>query len=92
MCVVYGALTQDKFIDKFGNKRESNSVKANKIEILQWLKKTREISQLENFSEAELLVPREITDSLFRQLEVSEYDEDIPDEIMGRNPFENDPL
>ena len=92
LCIVVGSLSQDTYIDKMGTKRESVSIKAKTIEILEWLRKTRTIDQLENLSESELLVPREITKSLFRQLEVSVDDEDMPDDIVGKDPFENDSL
>jgi hypothetical protein len=35
----------------------------------------------------DLLIPREITKSLIKQIEVT--DEDIPDELLGRSPFDD---
>ena len=90
LCIVEGKLSQDVYTDKLGMKREKNSIIANRLEIIEWLRKRNAISKLDNLSDSELLVPREITKSLVRQLEVSAYDEDIPAEILGKDPFTED--
>lgn len=85
LCTVVGRLAADDYLDKTGNKRESVSVIADKLTIHEWLRKHRPLEDLEaNF---DIEVPREITNSLFKQIDVT--DEDIPDDLAGRNPFDD---
>ena len=82
---IWGRLEQGEYINNVGTKIEKVSVIASEIEVVEWLRKTnRPIQEIENAA-GELLVPREITKSLIKQIEVT--DEDIPDELMGRSPF-----
>ena len=87
LCTVLGRLEQDEYLDNIGNKRESVSVVADKLTIHEWLKKHRPMQELDAGFDDELLVPREITDSLFKQIDIT--DEDIPDDLAGRNPFDD---
>ena len=85
LCTILGRLAADNYLDKTGNKRESVSVIADKLTIHEWLRKHRPLEDLEaNF---DIEVPREITNSLFKQIDVT--DEDIPDDLAGRNPFDD---
>ena len=83
LCTVLGTLENDDYIDKFGNEVRTFVIKANKITIHEWLRKHRPLEELEaDFDEQ--LIPREITDSLYKQIDVD--DEDIPDDLVGRLP------
>ena len=85
LCTVCGRLETDSYIDNIGNKRESVSVIADKLTIHEWLRKHRPLEELEaNF---DIEVPREITNSLFKQIDIA--DEDIPDDLAGRSPFDD---
>ena len=86
LCTVLGRLEVDSYIDKVGNKRESFSIIADKLTIHEWLRKHRPLEELDAGFDDELIVPREITGSLFKQIDVT--DEDIPDDLAGVNPFD----
>ena len=83
LCTIMGRLQQDEYIDKVGNKRESVSVIASGITIHEWLRKHRPLHELDSDFDNDLIVPREITNSLFKQIEID--DEDIPDDLAGRS-------
>lgn len=87
LCTVLGRLETDTYIDKVGNKRESFSIIADKLTIHEWLRKHRPLQELDSNFDDELLVPREITGSLFKQIDIT--DEDIPDDLAGRSPFDD---
>ena len=82
LCTVLGRLTQDTYIDKYGDKRERINIVASRITIHEWLRKNRPLAGLESIDED--IVPREITKSLFKQIDASN-DEDIPVELLGRS-------
>lgn len=85
LCTVVGRLETDSYLDNIGNKRETFSVVADKLTIHEWLRKHRPLEELEaNF---DIEVPREITGSLFKQIDIT--DEDIPDDLAGRSPFDD---
>lgn len=85
LCTITGRIETDSYIDNIGNKRDTFSVVADKLTIHEWLRKHRPLEELEaNF---DIEVPREITNSLFKQIDVT--DEDIPDDLAGRNPFDD---
>jgi len=85
LCTICGRLETSEYIDNIGNKRESISVIADKLTIHEWLRKHRPITDLDRDFDDELIVPREITQSLFKQIDID--DEDIPDDLAGENPF-----
>ena len=87
LCTILGRLTQDEYLDKVGNKREKNDIIAQKITIHEWLRKHRPLEERDAGFDDELLMQREITNSLFKQIEID--DEDIPDDLAGRNPFDD---
>lgn len=87
LCTVLGRIETDSYIDKVGNKRETFSVIADKLSIHEWLRKHRPLEELDADFDNELIVPREITGSLFKQIDIT--DEDIPDDLAGRNPFDD---
>ena len=73
---IRGQLKNRSWIDKIGNKRRETVIVVKEYNIHEW---TRKSLPFENLADAngDLLVPREITDSLSRQIEAG--DEDIPD-------------
>lgn len=83
LCTVLGKLEQAEYTDKTGNKRESVVIIAQKITIHEWLRKHRPLEELDSDFDNDLLVPREITNSLFKQIDID--DEDIPDDLAGRS-------
>ena len=87
LCTVVGRLETSDYIDKIGNKRETFSIIADKLTIHEWLRKHRPLEELDAGFDDELIVPREITGSLFKQIDVT--DEDIPDDLAGANPFDD---
>lgn len=87
LCTIFGRLEQDDWIDQIGNKREQTVIIAQKITIHEWLRKHRPLKDLDADFDSDLLVPREITDSLFKQIDID--DEDIPDDLAGRSPFDD---
>lgn len=82
LCTILGRLAQDEYLDKYGDKREKTNVIAQRFTIHEWLRKNRPLSELEHDFDEEL-VPREITKSLFKQIDVA--DEDIPVGLLGRS-------
>lgn len=82
LCTVLGRLAQDRYVDKYGDKRESVNIIAQRLTIHDWLRKNRPLAGLESIDED--IVPREITKSLFKQIDASN-DEDIPTELLGRS-------
>ena len=87
LCTVAGRLETSDYIDKIGNKRETVSVIADKLTIHEWLRKHRPLEELDSDFDNDLIVPREITGSLFKQIDVD--DEDIPDDLAGGLPFDD---
>ena len=87
LCTVVGRLETDSYLDKIGNKRETFSVIADKLTIHEWLRKHRPLEELDAGFDDELIVPREITGSLYKQIDIT--DEDIPDDLAGRSPFDD---
>ena len=88
LCTILGRLETDSYLDRVGNKRETFSIIASQLTIHEWLRKHRPLEELEQGFDDELIVPREITNSLFKQIDIT--DEDIPDDLAGRNPLEDD--
>jgi single-strand DNA-binding protein len=86
LCTVVGRVETSDYIDKIGNKREAFSVIADKLTIHEWLRKHRPLEELDSDFDNDLIVPREITGSLFKQIDIT--DEDIPDDLAGVNPFD----
>jgi single-strand DNA-binding protein len=87
LCTILGRLETDTHMDKIGNRRESFSIIADKLTIHEWLRKHRPLEELDAGFDDELIVPREITGSLFKQIDIT--DEDIPDDLAGGNPFDD---
>lgn len=87
LCTVVGRLETSEYIDNIGNKRETFSIIADKLTIHEWLRKHRPLEELDSNFDDELIVPREITGSLFKQIDVT--DEDIPDDLAGGSPFDD---
>jgi hypothetical protein len=84
LCTILGRLETDSYLDKIGNKRESVSIVAMRVTIHEWLRKHRPLEELDSDFDTEAIVPREITKSLFKQIDID--DEDIPDDLAGRSP------
>ena len=87
LCTILGRLETSDYIDNIGNKRETYSVIADKLTIHEWLRKRRPLEELDSDFDTDLLVPREITGSLFKNIDID--DEDIPDDLAGANPFDD---
>ena len=87
LCTVLGRVEISDYIDNIGNKRETFSVIADKLTIHEWLRKHRPLKELDSDFDDELIVPREITGSLFKQIDIT--DEDIPDDLAGGLPFDD---
>lgn len=87
LCTIVGRLEVSEYIDKIGNKRETFSIIADKLTIHEWLRKHRPLEELDSNFDDELIVPREITGSLFKQIDIT--DEDIPDDLAGESPFDD---
>ena len=85
LCTICGRLETSEYLDKIGNKRETFSIIADKLTIHEWLRKHRPLEELDAGFDDELIVPREITGSLFKQIDIT--DEDIPDDLAGASPF-----
>lgn len=73
---IRGELKNRSWIDNIGNKRTENVIVVREYNIHEWLKKSKQLESLAD-SNGDLLIPREITDSLFKQIDAR--DEDIPD-------------
>lgn len=82
LCTVLGRLEQDEYLDKVGNKREVVTIVAQNVTIHEWLRKHRPLEELDSDFDIEPLIPREITGSLFKQIDIT--DEDIPDDLAGK--------
>lgn len=87
LLTILGKLEQNSYLDRTGNKCERIDIIATKITIHEWLRKHRPLEDLDAGFDDELLVPREITNSLFKQIDID--DEDIPDDLVGRDPFDD---
>ena len=87
LCTVLGRLETDSYINNVGNKVETFSIIADKLTIHEWLRKHRPLQELDAGFDDELIVPREITGSLFKQIDIT--DEDIPDDLAGESPFDD---
>ena len=87
LVTILGRLESKEYIDSVGNKRESVSIIASHISIHEWLRKHRPIEELDSDFDNDLIVPREITGSLFKQIDIT--DEDIPEDLMGSSPFDD---
>lgn len=87
LCTIVGRLETSDYIDKIGNKRETVSIIADKLTIHEWLRKHRPLEELDSDFDDELIVPREITGSLYKQIDIT--DEDIPDDLAGGLPFDD---
>lgn len=80
LMTVLGRLEQSEYIDRDGKRTERTSVIVDKLTLHEWLRKHREIEALsDNFDD---IVPREITDSLIKQIDID--DEDIPEDLIGK--------
>ena len=73
---IRGELKNRSWIDNIGNKRTEIVIVVREYNIHEWLKKSKQFESLAD-SNGDLLIPREITDSLFKQIDAR--DEDIPD-------------
>lgn len=82
LITIEGRLVQKYYTDKVGNKRDEVFVIANKLTIHDYIKRDNAIKKLDMGNDDELLVPREISESIFKQIDFA--DEDIPDDIGGR--------
>ena len=80
-CTILGELQEDKYQDKTGNMIETVVVIVKMITIHEWLKKHRPLEELSSDFDVDPLIPREITDSLIKQITFD--DEDIPDDLAG---------
>lgn len=75
-CTVLGRMEQSEYEDYNGNRRESYCIVANRVTIHEWTKKRKTAKEELDEADAELLVPREITKSLYKAIDLE--DEDIP--------------
>lgn len=73
---IRGELKNRSWMDNIGNKRTENVIVVREYNIHEWMKKSKQFESLAD-SNGDLLIPREITDSLFKQIDAR--DEDIPD-------------
>ena len=85
LLTIQGVLENNERIDRTGNKWVENIVVARRVTIHEWLRKKRPLEELDNDFDTELIVPREITNSLYKQIDIPENDEDIPDDLAGRS-------
>ena len=85
LVTVVGRIETSQYLDKIGNKRDSWCIVADKCTIHEWLKKHRPLQELDSDFDNDLIVPREITQSLYKQIDIT--DEDIPDDLMGESPW-----
>jgi single-strand DNA-binding protein len=82
LCTVLGRIATDQYVDRYGDKRDTYNIVVQRLTIHEWLRKHRPLAGLEGIDED--IVPREITKSLFKQIDVA-TDEDIPTELLGRS-------
>jgi len=73
---IRGVLKNRPWIDPIGNKRQETVVVVKEYLIHEWMKKSNPFESLAD-ANGDLLIPREITESLFRQVDAG--DEDMPD-------------
>lgn len=73
---IRGELKNRSWIDNIGNKRTETVIVVREYNIHEWMKKSKKFESLAD-ANGELLIPREITESLFKQIDAS--DEDIPE-------------
>ena len=73
---IRGTLHNRSWVDQIGNKREETCVIVKEYVIHEWLKKSKKFESLAD-ANGDLLIPREITESLFKQIDAT--DEDVPD-------------
>ena len=85
LVTIMGRLENRTYIDNIGNKRDSVAIIASWISIHEWLRKHKPITDLDADFDNDLIVPREITGSLFKQIDIT--DEDIPEDLLGESPF-----
>lgn len=86
LITILGTLQNSERIDRrTGNKIYENIIVCKKMTIHEWLRKHRPLEELESDFDTDLLVPREITNSLYKQIDIAESDEDIPDDLAGRS-------
>ena len=78
-----GRLENAERVDNTGRRYKENVIVANKVTIHEWLRKRRPLEDLQSDFDSELLVPREITNSLYKQIDIT--DEDIPEDLAGRS-------
>ena len=84
---IWGRLESGEYINNVGTKIYTVDVIAQEIEVVEWLRKTNRPNVEIADPNGDLLIPREITKSLIKQIEVT--DEDIPDELLGRSPLDD---
>lgn len=87
LITVLGRIQNEEYIDNIGNKITKNTIIANRVTIHEWLRKKRPLEELESEFDSDLLIPREITNSLYKQIDMT--DEDIPDDLAGSSVDEN---
>ena len=73
---IMGPIKNSDYIDAVGNRKKRNVIVVKDFLIHDWTKKSAPFEDLSD-TNGDLLVPREITDSLFKQ--INAMDEDIPD-------------
>lgn len=78
LITVLGRLKTEQYIDKQGNKRETTYIIADKLTIHEYKRRDKALRALDSGVDAELLVPREISESIFKQIDFT--DVDLPDE------------
>lgn len=79
-CTVLGRIEQKEYEDRTGNRREGYTVIANKVSIHEWTKKRPSVLEEIEAADEDLLIPREITKSLYKHIDLE--DEDIPDDLI----------
>jgi single stranded DNA-binding protein len=79
LCTLLGRVEQSEFATQYGDRREKYTIVANKVTIHDWQETVTE--RLDREANEDLLVPREITQSLQGRL-VDLSDEDMPEEFL----------
>lgn len=77
---IMGTLKNRNWIDPIGNRREDTVIIVKEYLIHEWTKKSKPFESLAD-ANGDLLIPREITDSLFKAVDIN--DEDIPEFSEG---------
>lgn len=85
LMTVLGRLEQSEYIGRDGKREERVSIIVDKLTLHEWLRRHRELTTLSD--DFDNLVPREITDSLIKQIDIE--DEDIPDELLGKDIYDD---